>query len=827
MSDSTTSGVGEQTMPKPRLIIQKLVLENFKSYAGVKTIGPFHKKFSSVVGPNGSGKSNVIDSMQFVFGRRASKLRLKKVSQLIHNSTEHPNYQYCKVTVHFCMIIDTDEGDNGYNIVPGSEFTVTRQATKDNKSKYFFNDEVSSYTQVTTLLRDKGIDLDNNRFLILQGEVEQIALMKPKAQNQFEVGLLEYLEDLIGSNMYVEPIEEQAVEVRKHDEERTFALKRMVATEKAKAELEGSKIEAEAYLQKERDLCRLNVTQAQIIIRDAKEANAETNEKFQTLLNNQEREKSRINEKDKEVTAIKAEYEKIGSEHDQISKEVEACQNEWAGFERKDIKFREDAKNAKKQVKKAERALKTLIRQREAHIEEIEQLSECLPKLEAQIPELTKDLQFADKTVERLFESNKSITAGLRGELKTKQKELKKVRAFCDASQANFDEAEAGLQIFQDRAHAAEKELEQVGQELNSMHKRIDGIQTEEGRIKEATKTSKSRIKHISDALVENAKQEQATVDEASHLEAKVVKGQAAQTATQGSSKIVRELMHATKKGGPLEHAGLLGRLGNLGAIDDQYDVAITTACPSLNHFVVETTSGGQACVEYLRKHSLGVSSFIILNKISRAANEMKKGWKSVPGTRRLFDLVKVPDKRVRPAFFHALRNTLVSRTLDDGMKVAYDENGRVIYRVVSLDGQIIEKNGTMSGGGSRKALGGGMKACVYDAKAEQALEQATADLKAASEKINDLRTQAADLKRQKREHAKQVDKNQTTLEKLEMERNALPEQAAELEERYATLKANIMPLTAEEKNEESALQKKAAIAEKECQAAKKKGCCS
>ena len=102
-----------------------------------------------------------------------------------------------------------------------------------------------------------------------------------------------------------------------------------------------------------------------------------------------------------------------------------------------------------------------------------------------------------------------------------------------------------------------------------------------------------------------------------------------------------------------------------------------------------------------MRKHDLGVSTFIILNKIQGAAREMQRPWKQVSGTRRLFDLVKVPDARIRPAFYHALRNTLVAKTLDDGMKVAY-QNGRVVHRVVSLDGQIIERNGTMSGGGSR-----------------------------------------------------------------------------------------------------------------------------
>ncbi|RYE82090.1 MAG: hypothetical protein EOO65_05955 [Methanosarcinales archaeon] len=62
-----------------RLMILKMVVEGFKSYGGVTEIGPFHKSFSSVVGPNGSGKSNVIDALLFVFGKRATKMRLNKV----------------------------------------------------------------------------------------------------------------------------------------------------------------------------------------------------------------------------------------------------------------------------------------------------------------------------------------------------------------------------------------------------------------------------------------------------------------------------------------------------------------------------------------------------------------------------------------------------------------------------------------------------------------------------------------------------------------------------------------------------------------------------
>ena len=80
------------------------------------------------------------------------------------------------------------------------QLVVTRTATKSNKSQYYVNDKTSNFTEVTDLLKARGIDLDHKRFLILQGEVEAISQMKPKAPSEHEDGLLEYLEDIIGTS---------------------------------------------------------------------------------------------------------------------------------------------------------------------------------------------------------------------------------------------------------------------------------------------------------------------------------------------------------------------------------------------------------------------------------------------------------------------------------------------------------------------------------------------------------------------------------------------------------------------------------------------------
>ncbi|KAI9330264.1 RecF/RecN/SMC [Zopfochytrium polystomum] len=222
----------------PRLVISKMVLRNFKSYAGSVEIGPFHKSFSAIVGPNGSGKSNVIDALLFVFGFKAKKMRQGKLSDLIHHSAAFPNLDSCGVEVHFQDIIDLP-GD-AFRVVENSQLVISRtvEREKNDKSTYRINGRPSTFTEVTDLLKMKDVDLDHKRFLILQGEVESIALMKPKAGNEHEDGLLEYLEDIIGTTKYKTAIEEGCKQVETVSEERDEKLNRLKIIEKEKKALE-------------------------------------------------------------------------------------------------------------------------------------------------------------------------------------------------------------------------------------------------------------------------------------------------------------------------------------------------------------------------------------------------------------------------------------------------------------------------------------------------------------------------------------------------------------------------------------------------------------
>ena len=118
------------------------------------------------------------------------------------------NLEYARVSVFFQVIIDNEQSSDDFVVVEGSTFVITRTAFSNNQSKYSIDGKASSPAEVGTILRQYGVDLDNNRFLILQGEVEQIAMMKPKAATVHEEGLLEYLEDIIGTKRFLSSIEE-------------------------------------------------------------------------------------------------------------------------------------------------------------------------------------------------------------------------------------------------------------------------------------------------------------------------------------------------------------------------------------------------------------------------------------------------------------------------------------------------------------------------------------------------------------------------------------------------------------------------------------------
>lgn len=452
----------------------------------MKEIGPFHKCFSSVVGPNGSGKSNVIDAMLFVFGKRAKKLRLNKVSELIHSSDTFKDkpLTYARVSVHFNDIIDTGDGDDDYEVVPNSEIVVSRIALRNNSSTYKLNGKNCAFKDVATYLNSKGVNLDNNRFLILQGEVEMISMMPPKGKTENDEGLLEYLEDIIGSNQFVNETNEAAEKVDALTEQRQERLNRVKAIEAEKENLVGAKLEAEALLAKEREIRKKKNILCQIYGREA-DAEVEKgvsmrNEFVQQL----DEEKLKLSEINEQVAAFEKSIEQDMKEYEKLHKELVKAKEEFSAHERSHINLSEDIKHGKESIKKINSKIESEDKKIVDLNEKIDNAEESIPVLEEEIEDYTQNKADEEAKLEKIYEEIKQTTDSIRPELEAKKRNLAPIEREKAVFQSSLDTALTEVKLLEDSTSRAKEQLKTAEAELNS----LDNVQEKKRRKVESYK---------------------------------------------------------------------------------------------------------------------------------------------------------------------------------------------------------------------------------------------------------------------------------------------------------------------------------------------------
>ncbi|KAM1814257.1 hypothetical protein ACFX11_027939 [Malus domestica] len=786
MADGSDSGPGASR--GPRLFIREMVMRNFKSYAGEQRVGPFHKSFSAVVGPNGSGKSNVIDAMLFVFGKRAKQMRLNKVSELIHNSTNHQNLDSAGVSVHFQEIIDLDDG--AFEAVPGSDFVITRVAFRDNSSKYYINDRASNFTEVTKKLKGKGVDLDNNRFLILQGEVEQISLMKPKAQGSHDEGFLEYLEDIIGTNIYVEKIDESFKELESLNEKRSSVVQMVKLAEKERDGLEDVKNEAEAYMLKELSLLKWQEKATKLAHEDTSAKMVDLHGNMSTLEGNLKTEREKIQESNDALKELESVHNKHMKQQEELDNNLRKCKEEFKQFEREDVKYREDLKHVKQKIKR----LKDKLEKDSVKINEIEKECEdstnLIPELEKSIPELQKLLSDEEKVLDGIAENSKVETERYRSELTKVRAQLEpwekqlierkgKLEVASTEQKLLNEKHEAGRAAFED----AQKQMADISGSIETKSAGIAKVQSEIEKSKlEGIEARKEEQEYI--------REQEALIPSEQAARQKVAELKSVLDSERNQGTVLKAILHA-KESNRIQ--GIHGRMGDLGAIDAKYDVAISTACAGLDYIVVETTSAAQACVELLRRENLGVATFMILEKQGDLLPKLKENVNTPEGVPRLFDLIRVQDERMKLAFFAALGNTIVAKDLDQATRIAYGGN-REFRRVVTLDGALFEKSGTMSGGGS-KPRGGKMSTSIRATSVSgEAVANAEKELAAMVDSLNTIRQKIADAVRRYQASEKAVARLEMELAKSQKEIDSLNSQHCYLEKQIGSLEAASQP---------------------------------
>ncbi|KAF8982402.1 hypothetical protein BDQ17DRAFT_1437885 [Cyathus striatus] len=594
-------------------------------------------------------------------------MRQAKVSELIHNSAGYPDLDDCSVEVHFKEIVDLP-GPDAFEDVPGSQLVVTRQAYKNNSSRYTINGKTSTYSEVQVLLKGRGIDLDHKRFLILQGEVESIAQMKPKGSTEHEDGLLEYLEDIIGTS-------------------KQQKLNRLKLVEKEKSALEAAKREAEDYLRLKNDHIRALSRLWQWYIWKCLLAEEDLEGRITRCSKELEEETERNQDDIEHLDALKKHYvEREQAYEVQLQVATAKALKDLAAHEKQEVGLQERYKHAKGKAKKLSKSVADDTAAKQTAGRTLEDSTRKIEKEKGKVEEFEDSLAEEEKVLEGIRDSLKDKTQGFHDQIEAKQKELQPWTAKINRKQADIDVATSERNALAEKAKALQEASLEAEETLQGLQEDQEVKVTEHKKLQNR-KAGLQRDIQSAEGKVQTA---QAKVQQyrgkATASRQKVDEARASQSENRSQNRVLDSLTKLKQQG---RIQGFHGRLGSLGTIPDKYDVAITTACGSLNHMVVDRVEQGQECIQYLRSQNIGRASFMVLEKLSNSRGMDKISTpENVP---RLYDLIKPKEPRFAAAFYKAVADTLVANDLEQANRIAY---GAKRWRVVTLAGQMIETSG-------------------------------------------------------------------------------------------------------------------------------------
>lgn len=720
--------------------------------------------------------------MLFVFGYRAQKLRSKKLSVVLHKSSAFPNINSSTVAVHFKQILDKE--NNVIEHIPNTDIVVSRTVFKDNSSHYSIDGKKVHFKEVAALLKGHGIDLDHNRFLILQGEVESIAMMKPTGKNDNESGLLEYLEDIIGTARYKQPLIKITDRVEILNEERTEKINRCKIAEREMKDLQNPKNEAVQYLKLENELEKNKslCIQKNILITNRQITEFTTDLEASTnILKKHDEEMTILVQERKEKEAIvKAENKKTET----LRKEKETSETKIKNTENEQIQIQALLESSNKerkqfavQVKKETEKLEDLKKLPGKNTVEI---NEC----ETKILKLTKQkIDFENQLAQNLL-SLQDETKPLIDKKENLQTKLIDLKKCVDESKSELDIVTSELSICNHNEITERRKLESMKnsikdsyQTLNEKKEKLDSLNVEIPGINQEIIESQEKVKILQNEEIEFQRK-------VGNLRGTIEESVRTMQQTKSRGHVLDSLMKEKNNG---NIPGILGRLGDLGGIDERYDVAISTACGRLDNIIVDTVNTAQACIEHLKKYDVGRASFVALEKVSHLHRQSQQRIQTPENVPRLFDLVRVEDERVYAAFYFALRDTLVSNDLEQGTRIAY---GAKRFRVVTLNGDLIETSGTMSGGGKNKCRGRmgqqvttKTSVSVGTPKSNRDVENLQRQAEELQNKLNYNQQQQGELERQIEQLKNSLRLKNAEIKKLTMEVKSLSDQLPRIQE--------------------------------------------
>ena len=707
------------------MYLKALEIQGFKSFPD-KTVLNFGEDITAIVGPNGSGKSNVSDAIRWVMGEQSSKsLRGAKMEDVIFGGTEKRSQMgFAQVT----LVLDNTE--HIFPRMEESEVAVTRRYYRSGESEYYINKQSVRLRDVNELFMDTGMGREGYS-IVGQGKIDEILSVKSADRREiFEeaAGISKFRHRKEETERKLERTEENLVRINDKIAELELQVGPLRSqAEKAKKYLilrdELRTLEISVWLENldkiKTDSIKLNTDYA-LAQQELERANAALDELY--AASEQFAEKAHANDMEQERLRTEcAELDAKRSEEDAAVAVLRTgIEHNRASIERVENDLRDQSGRAE--------SLTAQIAAKHARIEELAaqaaELEEELRAFLAQAEELARTAGEAGSEVEALRAKEAlaaSDAADCRADMSAINAGLAELTERRAALEAESESVDGQLTEKRRAASASRRALEEAQEEADAVRNIISGHTLKmEGRVK---REETARQKSIDLTMEKN------NLDSRIHLLSEMEKEY------EGFNKAVRLIMQAAEKN---TLRGVHGPVANLMTTDKRYAVAIEIALGAgMQNVVVDREEDAKSAINFLKQRDGGRATFLPLTAIRgdvlrEAGVEREYGYVGVASQLVQFD------KRYAEIFNNLLGRTVVVEDMDCGIAIARKYSNR--FRIVTLDGQVLNRGGSMTGGSVSRSAG-------ILSRANE-LKELTARREALTEKLDAALREADEAKR-------------------------------------------------------------------------------
>ena len=672
------------------MYLKAIEMQGFKSFPD-KTVLDFGKGITAVVGPNGSGKSNLSDAMRWVLGEQSTKnLRGSKMEDVIFSGTDS------RRAVGFAEVtLKLDNSDMALNN-PEKTVTVTRRYYRSGESEYRINGEQARLRDIHELFMDTGLGRDGYS-MISQGKVE--TLISGKSEDRRDM-----LEEAAGISHY---------RYRRAD-----AMRRLDQAEENLLRLRDILTELESRV----GPLKIQSEKAQKFLEYAGE---KKNLEIGLWLYTIEKTKNDLREYEKKITITDAQYNEVCKVLDEITVKIDSAiadsqkitiavdeirrassqLEEQAALLESQVAVQENTiEHNNETIQRIERE-KTEENDTDSEIsEQIETARKIIEDLKATIDSKKEALESFSTELEVLSdENNKSAqrSVELSEKVSALSLQIADSRVVVSTAASSVEEFENRIKVIDGAIESQQPIIDALTQEKNKVHEDLANIKERSTELNNSLSgiellASKrleklNRLKEEENALRNEKHVKESRLNMLSDLE-KNMEGY------QGSVKaVMREVRRGTLK-------GIHAPVSQVISVSDKYSLAIETAFGAqIQNIITETENDAKKAIGYLKESRAGRATFLPLTAIKGKVID-EKGLDDCYGYINLASKLVEYESKYTEIINSLLGRTVVAADLDAAIAIAKKFNYK--FKIVTLDGQVVNAGGSMTGGAKLQNAG-------------------------------------------------------------------------------------------------------------------------